>query len=53
MEELRLCWQCIFLTNAAVNSSKLALLAICFVNWEFSLVVLDIGFYEHAHFLTF
>lgn len=52
---LCLCWQCIFLTNAAVNSSKLALFAVCFINLEFSLVVLsgNIDIYEHAHFLTF
>lgn len=52
---LCLCWQCIFLTTAAVNSSKLALFAVCFINLEFSLVVLsgNIDIYEHAHFLTF
>lgn len=51
---LCLCWQCIFLTNAAVNSSKLALRAVCFINLGFALVVLsgNIGIYEHAH-LTF
>lgn len=36
MQESCLRWQCIFLTNAAVNSSKLALLALRFIDLGFS-----------------